>query len=276
MLGARVLNIPLLRPLWRRLTAVALDTSDGGPIRNLFANGEQGYFFDPRDFNTMFQDAAGSVPVTAVGQPVGLILDKSGRGNHASQATATKRPILTLGADGQLRLAFDGIEDLLVIPGLDLSMTDKVTLCAGVLKLSDAAAGVIAEHGPNAGTTNGSFGMYAPTSPTPNIGWRSRGTGPVILSHGGVPAPIGSVLTGIGDIAAPLARLRRNGAPLTYTESTQGTGNYAMQDHFIGSRGGAGLFLNGSVSSLVCLGRQAGADELAVMESFANRREKAY
>ena len=46
-------------------------------MKRLFANNEQGFFYDPNDLSTMFQDAAGTVPVTAVGQPVGLMLDKS-------------------------------------------------------------------------------------------------------------------------------------------------------------------------------------------------------
>lgn len=43
----------------------------------LFANGEQGFAYDFSDFSTMFQDSAGTTPVTAAGQPVGLVLDKS-------------------------------------------------------------------------------------------------------------------------------------------------------------------------------------------------------
>lgn len=46
-------------------------------ILKLFANGEQGFYQDPNDLSTMYQDAAGTTPVTAVGQPVGLLLDKS-------------------------------------------------------------------------------------------------------------------------------------------------------------------------------------------------------
>lgn len=46
-------------------------------IKSLFANGEQGFAYDPNDLSTMFQNAAGTVPVTGVGQPVGLVLDKS-------------------------------------------------------------------------------------------------------------------------------------------------------------------------------------------------------
>lgn len=62
---------------------------------SLFAAGEQGVWYDPSDFSTMFQDSAGTTPVTAVEQPVGRILDKSGRGNHATQSTSASRPVLS-------------------------------------------------------------------------------------------------------------------------------------------------------------------------------------
>ena len=47
-----------------------------GPIA-LFSNGEQGAWYDPSDYSTLFQDSAGTTPVTAVEQFVGLMLDKS-------------------------------------------------------------------------------------------------------------------------------------------------------------------------------------------------------
>lgn len=43
----------------------------------------------------LFQDSAGTTPVTAVEQPVGRMLDKSGRGNHAFQSTSASRPVLS-------------------------------------------------------------------------------------------------------------------------------------------------------------------------------------
>lgn len=46
-------------------------------VRSIFANGEQGFAYDPNDLTTLFQDAAGTIPVTSTGQPVGLVLDKS-------------------------------------------------------------------------------------------------------------------------------------------------------------------------------------------------------
>ena len=46
-------------------------------MKSLFSNGEQGFFYNPNDLSTMYRDAVGTIPVTAVGQPVGLMLDKS-------------------------------------------------------------------------------------------------------------------------------------------------------------------------------------------------------
>lgn len=43
----------------------------------LFDSGANGLWLDPGDLTTMFQDSTGTTPVTAVEQPVGLILDKS-------------------------------------------------------------------------------------------------------------------------------------------------------------------------------------------------------
>ena len=61
---------------------------------SLFANNEQGAWYDPSDYSTLFQNSTGTTPVTAVEQPVGLMLDRSGRGNHATQATSASRPVL--------------------------------------------------------------------------------------------------------------------------------------------------------------------------------------
>ena len=46
-------------------------------VMSLFGAGEQGAWYDPSDLTTLFQDSAGTIPVTAVEQPVGLMLDKS-------------------------------------------------------------------------------------------------------------------------------------------------------------------------------------------------------
>ena len=49
---------------------------------------------DADKVSNMAQDAAGTVPVTAPGQPVGLVRDLSGGGRHATQYTSAARPTL--------------------------------------------------------------------------------------------------------------------------------------------------------------------------------------
>jgi hypothetical protein len=49
----------------------------GDPILPLFANNEPGVWYDPSDLSTLFQDTAGTTPVTTPGQTVALMLDKS-------------------------------------------------------------------------------------------------------------------------------------------------------------------------------------------------------
>lgn len=63
------------------------------PIPFLFANGEQGAWFDLTDTSTWYQDAARTTPAATLGDVVGGIADKSGRGNHASQATTAQKPL---------------------------------------------------------------------------------------------------------------------------------------------------------------------------------------
>ena len=98
-------------------------------------------WYDPSDLSTLFQDSAGTTPVTASGQPVGKMLDKSGNGNHVLQATSTMRPIYTTG--GALAwLAFDGIDDFMrsAVLGAALSAPNTVALAAKVDTLATTKA----------------------------------------------------------------------------------------------------------------------------------------
>lgn len=78
----------------------------------LFADGQQGVWYEPKP-EYLFQDAAGTVPVTADGDPVGYMQDLSGNGNHATQSTSAARPVYH--TDGVLHwLAPDGVDDFLL------------------------------------------------------------------------------------------------------------------------------------------------------------------
>ena len=73
-------GIPIRNGLPIGLGSVAPLASGGGspfsPL-SLFSGGAPGAWYDPSDYTTLFQDSAGTTPVTAVEQPVGLMLDKS-------------------------------------------------------------------------------------------------------------------------------------------------------------------------------------------------------
>jgi hypothetical protein len=86
---------------------------------SLFASGEQGVWYDPSDLSTVFTDTEGTTPAT-VGQAVARINDKSGRGNHATQATVAQRPILRQTLGGKYYLDFDGVDDGMVTSGLSI------------------------------------------------------------------------------------------------------------------------------------------------------------
>lgn len=84
---------------------------------SLFTSSEKGFWIDPSDIDTLFQDAAGTIPVTTVGQQVGRILDKSGNGNHWVIDIDISRPTWLQDGDNYY-LNFDGVNDYMVNSGL--------------------------------------------------------------------------------------------------------------------------------------------------------------
>ena len=98
------------------MTSTPVFYSRGGAvpfsIADLFASSEQGAWYDLSDLSTLFQDSAGTTPVTTAGQPVSRMLDKSGRANHATQATAAARPTYQT---GPARATIDGVDDRMTV-----------------------------------------------------------------------------------------------------------------------------------------------------------------
>lgn len=78
----------------------------------LFAASEQGVWIDPSDLTTLFQDTAATTPVTADGQAVAYLQDKSGNANHITVSDVAKRPLYK--TDGTLHwLQMDGVDDVI-------------------------------------------------------------------------------------------------------------------------------------------------------------------
>lgn len=359
-------------------------------MKPLFANGEQGFAYDPNDLTTLYQDAAGTIPVTAQGQPVGLILDKSkgavlgsdvskpfnsdwssevgkiyvensklistsyantfstlnnvvlesgrfyevvvnmqqttrgtprvalgdniysvpaGRvgeyrfvgqsskdtnllriysgwlneggdwvmnsisvkklaGNHAYQTVSASRPILRKNdVTGAYYLEFDGTDDFLQTNNIDFTSTDKVSLFAGVRKLSDAVA-MIVEFSSSITSNNGTF-YLARSKPTGtsdiNYSFATKGTLVTYSLVDGFAAPHSAILTANSVISNDVNNFEVSGV-LASSTGDQGTGNYGNHPLFIGRRAGTSLPFNGHLYSLIGIGRLTTDSETKALE----------
>ena len=102
----------------------------------LFMSGENGAWYKPSVTGTLFQSSSGETPVSAIGDPVGLTLDKSGNDNHATQAASSFRPTYTLDPSGAPVLLGDGVDDALITPPATYSGTSYISTSYGWYKSS--------------------------------------------------------------------------------------------------------------------------------------------
>jgi hypothetical protein len=235
----------------------------------LFRAGEAGTWFDPADLGSLFQDAAGTLPVTASGQPVGRMLDKSGNGNHASQPVSAARPTYQAG-DGLHWLAFDGVDDFFVTTAIDLTGTDKLNVFAAVRKpVQQANKDMLVELSPAIQSNFGTFNITAPYSSVANTyGFISSGTIYSTVLASSLAPPVTNVLTATGRISPPFANLRVNGAPGVVGTASQGTGNYGNYPLYIGARAGTSLRFTGNLFGLILRGAASSAAEIGHAERY--------
>jgi hypothetical protein len=238
----------------------------------LFAAGEQGVWYDPSDLSTLFQDSAGTTPVTAAGQPVGRMLDKSGRGNHATQAISAQRPTYQIDAAGKPHLSFDGIDDGMVTGNINFSATDAVTVWVGLRKLSDAARSFVFHH-ESAGTRR--FSLEAPNASLGNYAAGSGGTLLTVATNS-APAPNTSVLSFSAKISTDTLVLRRNGVQVASSTSNQGIGNYANSILYIGRFAGTLFPFSGNLYSLIIRGAETSSNQIVSTETYVNTETGAY
>ena len=247
---------------------------------SLFASGEQGAWYDPSDLSTMFQDSAGTTPVTTDGQSVGKILDKSGHGNHASQATAAARPLYK--TDGTYHwLQFDGVDDCLSTSAINFTSTNKMSVWTGHMMTGGGTYRSIVELSSDSAATNGSFGILG----NGNVPYGNyiyfRGTsffsGQAILPSAKI------VLTTLYDIALSARETelsaRANGATttLTYAGSVSaGTGMFGTWPLFMGAKNGAASFFTGNIYSIIVRGALSTAQQTTDAEVWVNGKTGAY
>lgn len=167
-------------------------------------------------------------------------------------------------------LLFDGIDNYLITPSIDFSATDKMTVFAGVTKLSDAT-GMIVELSADESANSGTFNLFTnlPTHLSANKTVHSDGSFPSTV------APVSFVSTSsidlaLGAVAANAMKLRTNGVPITATSFTAnpGVGNFGNYAIYLGRRGGATYPLNGRIYPMIICGKQCNTIEITQTERY--------
>ena len=228
---------------------------------SVFGASDDGVWFSSSDKTKMWQDSGMTVPVAADGDPVVKVQDKSGKGHVLTFANA----LYKVDAGGLGYIETDGATTLGSTGTVNMSGTDQVTVCVGIRKRSDAAAGTVVELG----LANGRFSIGAPGSTTA-FAFASRGTssGAATVSGAEWAAPVKAIVTGIGDISADMSVLRVNRVQRSSSASDQGTGNLSNAALGIGAKldgnGKAAL----DIYEVFVIGRHLSAGDLASLEDY--------
>jgi hypothetical protein len=172
-----------------------------------------------------------------------------------------------------LYLACDGSDDsLYTAANLDLSSTDKVTVFAGVTKLSDAATAIFLELSADAGVNSGSFFVTAPpTAGQSSISFYGNGngvSGTSLFNNAQVAAPVTAVIAAQADIPADSTTLRVDAVQVASSATNLGTGNFGAYPLYIGRRNNTNLPFNGRIQQLIVRGAASSAAEISSTERY--------
>jgi hypothetical protein len=267
---------PITRPVSSPIARAVNNPFGSGNVWSplaLFRGGEQGFWYDPNDLSTLFQDSAGTIPVTAAGQPVGRMLDKSGRGNHVSFGDGASRPMLRQNATtGAYYLETDWADDGGATSAIDFTATDAISFFVGARKLSETTA-VLFELSADINTNNGALTVVTGGA-TERYRAFSKGTAvqSVTVTGAQYNAPHSAVLTVYADISAPDLQIHVNGALSAQSSLSQGTGNYGNRPIYLFRRGGTSLPFTGRCYGLIGVSRLTTAAEAASVEQMLAQR----
>lgn len=169
-----------------------------------------------------------------------------------------------------LYLRCDGVDDGMQTNSIDFTATDKMTVWAGVRKLSDAY-GFIAELSANATANNGAFLLNSYSDAKFYFGSRGSTTY-VEVGGGAVTAPRTAVLAGVSSVGAPPIVLRENGAQAGSNASSQGAGTYGNYPLFLFRRAGTSLPFNGRMYSLIVRGAASTTAQIEATEDWVETK----
>lgn len=219
-------------------TVTLSGTSTAGPLVGTGANDRVSLTFTP---------TAGTLTLTVSGSVT--LADLRTADDAAKAIPAYQRVGATAAdhdTDGFPHFALaDGTDDCWAsVATVDGSATDKLTHVTAVTKASDAAMGVVHEHGAtvlsNVGTVL--FQTAAATDWSINA---YAGTLPGALVASPYAAPKTSVVAGVFDIASDLRQVHVDGVQKNTSNTDFGSGNFANATLYVLSRAGSSLRFNG-------------------------------
>jgi hypothetical protein len=247
-----MLTSPLSSPLRSALSsAFAVRRGGGAPAfdpATLFASGEVGAWYDPSDITTLFQDSAGTTPVTAAGQSVGRMNSKGG-GVHHLTATGTARPVYQVDGSGFPYLQGNGTTSrMATASGVDLTAATRLFYSAAVRVEGTGNQAIFSNN--SAGTSRFVLLYLAGASPVPRASLSTSGgdTQITVPAKGAAPyLAVNSMLLDTGG-ASSNARvvLRQDGVvPAQTVASAGGTGGaFSNQPFSLFSASSAGDLFN--------------------------------
>ena len=266
--------------------------ASGATVRNQLLNDQWAYqqrmlALYPGDASKclLFQDSAGTIPVTAMEQPVGLRLDyetagawngtdaiTSIPGAHMRQVTSTKRPVLRQYSDGTVYLDYDGIDDAMVAAAALAMPTVSFSVLIPSNVLSDTA-GFPTSLSLGSWGTSGSFLMinnaniaYAGVTPT-----GAGGFGPAVVN----PANARRLTSASVDGAAGILRVRSNKSN-SIAFSVPANTTHLTSTATEGSRSDNLAFWTGHIGGYLLIDRLLTPYQQSVIERYINRTWRAF
>jgi hypothetical protein len=164
---------------------------------------------------------------------------------------------------------YDGSDDGMVTNSIDFTGTDKMSVFAGVRRLSNATAAILAELSTNSDTVAGSFSVWAPSS-NGGTQWymQSRGNAGANASASGYAVPVSNVFAGLTDISGDSIKVRVDGTQVAQSTTDQGTGNFGNHILSFGRRSSGPAPFYGRDYGILITGKLANATAIATTEMW--------
>lgn len=259
-------SIGALKDGHEKISSEILVSTVNHPVLSLFKNAEKGLWLDFSDMSSMYQDSAGTISVSALSQPIGKVLDKSGNSNHAAQTASSRRPVFQ--TDGAF---FDGVDDFLkTIAAVNYGQTDYLEIFIKIKSLYRYISyGVVFESGDPDFASSGAGGFV---SLSPEVQY-------AITTASNTSESTAAVLyTGVGRVYDGVYSVRVNNNEIAIevddvVYSTAKTGTTAIRTDIlnIGARSNNNnpqFYFYGYIKHMVIVNRQLTATERTNLTNF--------